>query len=335
MGINSADDGMVADWHHVHLAQFAAGGAGLVLTEATAVLPEGRIAPQDAGLWSDQQRDAWIPIIDAVHVRGGALGVQLSHSGRKGSVWSPFANRGNGSIPLDESGWVTRAPSAIAYEGHAEPVALEGAELDGIIAAFSAAARRAIEAGFDVIEIHAAHGYLLHQFLSPLANSREDEYGGTLENRARLLLRVVRAVRNAAGPAIPVFVRFSGTDWAEGGWGIEDTVTVANWTADCGADLFDISTGGLVAHQRIPVSPGYQAPFAAAVKRETGHLVATVGLVTGGNQAEELLISGTADAVFAAREWLRDPHFGLRAACEVDADSTALWPRQYVPARPR
>ncbi len=333
MGINSATDGVPNDWHHVHLAGFATGGAGLVFTEATAILPEGRIAPRDAGLWTDQQRDAWTPIVDAIHARGAVAGVQLNYSGRKGSLWWPSAGRGHGSVPLDEDGWVTYGPSSVAYHGYNEPAALEGAGIDGIVAAFAASARRAVDAGFDVVEIHAAHGYLLHQFLSPLSNLRDDEYGGPLENRARLLLRVVRAVRGAVSASTPVFVRFSGTDWAEGGWDIDETATVATWAAEAGADLFDVSSGGLVAHQDIPVTRGYQVPLAAEVRRRTGSPVAAVGLITDGPQAEEILESGAADAVFAAREWLRNPHLALRAAHELGVDPAGLWPHQYLPAR--
>ena len=334
MGINSADDGVPGEWHHVHLTQFASGGAGLVMTEATAVVADGRIAPHDTGLWNDGQRDAWRPIVAAVHARGGAIGVQLSHSGRKGSVWAPQAAR-NGSIPLGEGGWATGAPSAIAYPGLEQPAMLSLAAIDEVVESFAAASRRAADAGFDAIEIHAAHGFLVHQFLSPLSNSRDDEYGGSLANRAHLLLRVIKAVQDAAGPTMPVFVRFSGTDWAEGGWSIADTVAVAQWAAEAGADLFDISSGGLVPHQEIPVAPGYQVPLAAAVRQGTGRPVATVGLFVDGLQAEHVLKSGEADVVFAAREWLRNPHFGLRAACELGVDTSELWPRQYEPARPR
>ncbi|HWI31306.1 MAG TPA: NADH:flavin oxidoreductase/NADH oxidase [Microbacterium sp.] len=336
MCMYSAEHGVPNDWHHVHLAQFASGGAGLVIAEASAVVPDGRISPRDTGMWNDEQRDAWAPIVAAIHARGAAAGIQLAHAGRKASTWWPFAGRGHGSVDVDEGGWETDAPSAVPFEGIAAPAALDAAGIDEIVEAFGAAARRSVEAGFDVLEVHAAHGYLLHQFLSPLSNLREDEYGGSLENRARLLLRVVRAVRDAAGPAAPVFVRFSGTDWAEGGWGVEETTTVAAWAADAGADLFDISSGGLVAHQQIAIGPGYQVPLAEHVRREAGLPVAAVGLITGGAQAESILESGSADAILAAREWLRDPHFGLRAAEDLGIDdAAALWPPQYIRARRR
>ncbi|GEP49288.1 NADH:flavin oxidoreductase/NADH oxidase [Microbacterium saccharophilum] len=329
----SAVDGMPNDWHHVHLAQFASGGAGLVIAEATAVVPEGRITPEDTGLWTDEQRDAWAGIAAAIRARGAVPGIQLAHAGRKASTWSPFSGQ-RGSVPPAQGGWTTTAPSAVAYDGFAEPRALDAAGIDEVVDAFAAAAVRAIAAGFEVLEVHAAHGYLLHQFLSPLSNRRDDEYGGSLANRARLLLRIVDAVRAVAGD-LPVFVRFSATDWADGGWDVEDTVTVGRWVAERGVDLLDISSGGLVLHQRITTGPGYQVPLAAAVRRGTGLPVGAVGEITGGPQAEEILAAGDADAILAAREWLRDPHFGLRAATELGTPTAAPWPPQYERARPR
>ncbi|MDJ1112986.1 NADH:flavin oxidoreductase/NADH oxidase [Microbacterium dauci] len=328
----SAQDGVPNDWHHVHLAQFASGGAGVVIAEASGVVPEGRITPFDTGLWNDEQRDAWAPIVAAIHARGAAAGIQLAHAGRKASTHRPF-DATRGSVPLDAGGWVTEAPSAIAFDGYAEPAELTTARIDDLVGAFAAAARRAGEAGFDLLEIHAAHGYLLHQFLSPLSNLRTDEYGGTLENRARFLLRVVEAVR-AAAPTRTIAVRFSATDWADGGWDVEETATVAQWVADRGATVIDISTGGLVAHQRITTGPGYQVPFAAAIRERTGLLVTAVGEITDGPQAETVLQDGLADAIMVGREWLRDPHFALRAAGELrDADAASLWPPQYDRAR--
>ncbi len=326
----SAVDGVPQEWHHTHLAQFASGGAGIVVAEATAVSPEGRISPQDVGLWNDAQRDAWAPITAAIRSRGAVAGVQLAHAGRKASTWSPFSGR-RGTVAPTDGGWVTVAPSTVAFEGFDEPEAMDAAGIDAVVEDFGAAARRAIEAGFEVLEIHAAHGYLLHQFLSPLSNQRDDQYGGSLENRARLLLRVVDAVRDAA-PDAPLFVRFSASDWAEGGWSVEDTTTVAGWAAERGADFFDISSGGLVAHQRIAVSPGYQVEFAAAVRRNAHVPVNAVGLITDAAQAEAILAAGEADAIMAAREWLRDPHFALRAAGELGADID-YWPKQYERAR--
>ena len=326
----SAVDGMPQEWHHTHLAQFASGGAGIVIAEATAVSAEARISPEDTGLWKDAQRDAWAPIVAAIRERGALAGVQLAHAGRKASTWSPFSGH-RGSVPPDQGGWSAVAPSAVAYDGFAEPVELDAAAIDAIVRDFAAAAVRAVRAGFQVIEIHAAHGYLLHQFLSPLSNLRSDDYGGSLENRARLLLRIVDAVRDAA-PDAALFVRFSASDWADGGWDLEQTATVARWAAERGADFFDISSGGLVAHQRIVTGPGYQVGFAAAVRRRADVLVSAVGQITEASQAEQLLAAGDADAVMAAREWLRDPHFALRAASELGADID-YWPKQYLRAR--
>jgi 2,4-dienoyl-CoA reductase-like NADH-dependent reductase (Old Yellow Enzyme family) len=330
MCMYSAVDGVPQEWHHTHLAQFASGGAGLIVAEATAVLPEGRISPRDTGLWNDAQRDAWTPIVDAVHARGARIGVQLAHAGRKASTWWPWAEV-RGSVPATEGGWPTVAPSAIAFEGFAAPEALDAAGIAGIVDAFAAAARRALDAGFDVLEIHGAHGYLLHEFLSPLSNHRDDAYGGTLENRARLLLEVTEAVRRIAGEEIPVFVRISATDHAPAGFTPDEAAVVAEWAIARGADLIDVSSGGLVAHQRIEAHPGYQVPLAASV-RQGGRIPASaVGLLTSGAQAESVLAEGAADAIFAGREWLRDPHFALRAAHEL-GDEIA-WPDQYDRAR--
>jgi 2,4-dienoyl-CoA reductase-like NADH-dependent reductase (Old Yellow Enzyme family) len=328
----SAQDGMPNDWHHVHLAQFASGGAGLVMAEATAVVPEGRITPEDTGIWNDEQRDAWRPIVTAIHDRGAVAAIQLAHAGRKASTYSPFAAE-RGTVPEANGGWQALAPSAVAFDGYARPDELERAEIDALVTAFADGARRSLEAGFDVLEIHAAHGYLLHEFLSPLSNQRTDEYGGSLENRARLLLLIVEAVRAVAHDA-PLFVRFSATDWAEGGWDVAETATVSAWAHERGADLIDVSSGGLVAHQRITTGPGYQVPFAREIRRTTGLPVSAVGEITTGAQAEEILAAGDADAIMAGREWLRDPHFGLRAADELGEDAS-VWPPQYVRARRR
>ncbi|WP_314646628.1 NADH:flavin oxidoreductase/NADH oxidase [uncultured Microbacterium sp.] len=330
MCMYSAVDGVVQEWHHTHLAQFASGGAGLIVAEATAVVPEGRISPRDAGLWTDEQRDAWQPIVRAIHDRGSLAGVQLAHAGRKASTWWPWADA-RGSVPETEGGWTTTAPSAVAFEGYAEPAALDTAGIDRVVAAFGDAARRAVDAGFDVLEIHGAHGYLLHQFLSPLSNRRDDEYGGTLENRARLLLRVLDAVRGAVDDGVPVFVRISATDHAEGGFSPEEAAQVGAWATAHGADLIDVSSGGLVAHQRIDVFPGYQVPLAETVRQGGRIPVSAVGLITAAAQAEEVLAEGAADAIFAGREWLRDPHFGLRAAHELGDD--VPWPPQYDRSR--
>lgn len=330
MCMYSAVEGAPTDWHRVHLAQFASGGAGLIMAEASAVSPEGRISPNDAGSWNDAQRDAWAGVVQGIHARGGVAAIQLAHAGRKASTWWPWAE-GRGSVPLDEGGWVTVAPSAIAYEGYAEPVALDADGLAKVVADFRAAARRSLEAGFDVLEVHGAHGYLLHEFLSPLSNQRDDEYGGALENRARLLLEVLDAVRAEAGPDVPVFVRISATDFAEGGFNADEAVVVSGWLRDHGADLIDVSSAALVKHQQLEVFPGYQVPFAARIRREASVATSAVGLITSGAQAEQILADAAADAIFIGREWLRDPHFGLRAAHELGFDIP--WPPQYLRGR--
>jgi len=326
----SAVDGIPQEWHHTHLTQFASGGAGIVIAEASAVSPEGRISPEDTGIWSDAHRDAWAPIVRGIRSRGALAGIQLAHAGRKASTWSPFSGR-RGSVPVDEGGWPPVGPSEIAFEGFAAPRALDAAGIDGVVEDFAAAARRAVDAGFQVIEIHAAHGYLLHEFLSPLSNLRDDAYGGSLGNRARLLLRVIDAVR-AAAPDTALFVRFSASDWADGGWDADETATVARWAADRGADFFDISSGGLVAHQQLSVGPGYQVALAAHVRRIAGVPVSAVGMIDDAAQAEQVLSAGEADAVMAGREWLRDPHYALPAASEL-GDDIDYWPRQYLRAR--
>lgn len=326
----SAVDGFVQEWHHTHLTQFASGGAGLVVAEATGVVPEGRISPRDTGIWNDDQRDAWAPIVSAIHQRGGLAGIQLAHAGRKASTWWPWAPE-RGSVPEAQGGWQTVAPSALAFEGFDAPTAMDAEGIDRVIDGFRAAARRALDAGFDVLEVHGAHGYLLHQFLSPLSNRRTDEYGGPLENRARLPLRVLDAVRDAAGPDVPVFLRISATDHAEGGFTPEEASQVATWAMEHGADLIDVSSGGLVAHQRIDVHPGYQVPLAETVRQSGRVPVSAVGLITAAEQAEQVLVDGAADAIFAGREWLRDPHFGLRAAHELGEE--VPWPPQYARAR--
>jgi 2,4-dienoyl-CoA reductase-like NADH-dependent reductase (Old Yellow Enzyme family) len=327
----SAIDGVPQEWHHTHLAQFASGGAGLIVAEASAVSPEGRISPRDTGIWNAAQADAWAPIVAAIHARGSKAGIQLAHAGRKASTWWPFSGR-RGSVDAAEGGWRTVGPSAVAYQGFAEPMALDARGLDAVVEDFASAARRALQAGFDVLEVHGAHGYLLHQFLSPLSNQRDDEYGRSLENRARLLLRVVRAVRQMAGESLPLIVRISATDAAEGGFDVDEAAVVARWAVDAGADLIDVSSGGLVAHQVIEVSPGYQVPLAAKIRASAGVPVTAVGMIADGPHAESVLAAGDADAVFVGREWLRDPHFALRAAHELGVELD-YWPEQYQRAR--
>ncbi len=324
-------NGVPVDWHLVNLGSFARGGAGLVFTEGTAVSPEGRITAQDTGIWNDEQRDAWAPIVAFVRSQGAVAGMQLAHAGRKASTYRPWSPQ-HGTVPHDDGGWMPVAPSAVAFGDYATPRALESTELAGITADFAAAARRALDAGFQVIEIHAAHGYLLHEFLSPLSNLRDDEYGGSLQNRARLLLEIVRAVRAEVGEDLPLFVRFSASDWADGGWDEHQTATVAGWAAQAGADFFDISSGGLVAHQSIPVAPAYQVPFAGHVRFAAEVTTSAVGLITGARQAERILAEGHADAIMMGRELLRDPHFPLRAAHELGVELD-YWPPQYLRAQ--
>jgi len=328
----TARDGVPHDWHLVHLGAMAAGGAGLVVAEATAVNPEGRISDHDTGIWNDEQARAWSRITRFLHSQGAASGIQLAHAGRKASIW-PEPMRRPGSQPLEEGGWQTVSASAIAFDGYRAPVALDEAGILTVIDDFRLAAGRAVAAGFDLVEVHAAHGYLVHQFLSPLSNARTDRWGGSLENRARLLLELVRTVREEIGEQMPLFVRFSATDWTLGGWDEEQTAIVAGWAQDAGADFFDISTGGLVASADIPVGPGYQAHFAEYVGERSDAPVSAVGRITNARHADELVAAGRADAVMFGKAMMRDPHFALRAAHELGA-GTSMWPLQYLRARP-
>ena len=322
--------GVVHDWHLVHLGSFAVGGAGLVLTEAAAVSPEGRISPQDAGIWSDEQARAWARVVDFLHARGSRAGVQLAHAGRKASTYRPFEAAARGSVPAAEGGWETVAPSAVAFDGYAEPRALDAEGLRRVVLDFAEAARRADEAGFDVVEVHAAHGYLLHEFLSPLSNRREDSYGGDLAGRARLLLEVVDAVRAAWPQGKPVVVRVSATDWTEDGLQLEEVVQVAAWLREHGVDLVDVSTGGNSPSARIPVAPGYQVPHAEAVRRGADVATGAVGMITDPAQAAQVVAQGQADVVLLARELLRDPRWPQRAARELGVELPL--PPQYARA---
>jgi 2,4-dienoyl-CoA reductase-like NADH-dependent reductase (Old Yellow Enzyme family) len=325
------EDGVPTPWHLVHLGALATGGSALVISEATAVTAAGRISPRDTGIWNDAQRDAWRPVVDFIHSQGAAAGIQLAHAGRKASTYPAWGYAERGTVPIAAGGWPTVSASAVAFPTYDAPRALELAEIDAIVQAFTAAAVRAVDAGFDLLELHAAHGYLLHQFLSPLSNERADEYGGSLENRARLLLRAVTSIRAAIGDRIPVLVRFSATDWTEGGWDEEQTSIVAGWARDAGADFFDISSGGNVA-ANVPLGPGYQVPFAEYVRSHAEVATSAVGLITDPHQAENIVASGQADVVMLARELLRDPHWPLRAAHELGVDLD-YWPGQYLRAR--
>ena len=278
-------DGMPNDWHLVHLGARAVGGAGLVMAEATAVSPEGRITPWCTGIWSDEHIAPWKRVTDFIRSQGAVSAIQLAHAGRKASTYR--AQSGSGSVPIAEGGWQSVSSTSEAFPGYAEPRELSTEEVAQLPAQFALATRRSIQAGFDVVEIHAAHGYLMHQFLSPLTNQRSDAYGGSLENRARLLLDVVRAVREELGPKVPMLVRFSATDYVEDGWDQAQTNQVAAWAHQAGADLFDISSGGLVAGVKIPIGPGYQVPLAESVKASADAPVGAVGQITSGTQAME------------------------------------------------
>jgi 2,4-dienoyl-CoA reductase-like NADH-dependent reductase (Old Yellow Enzyme family) len=327
----SSTEGRPSDWHLVHLGSLARGGAGLVVQEATAVTPEGRISPWDAGIWNDAQAADYERIAAFVRGQGAVAGIQLAHAGRKGSARRPWDDRG--WVPESDGGYPTVGPSAVAFGNAPVPEELDDAGIAAVVSAFGAAARRSLAVGFDLVEIHAAHGYLLHEFLSPLSNLRTDRYGGDLTGRSRLLLEVVRAVRAIWPEDRPVLVRLSATDWVPGGWDVEQTVEVARRLVAEGVDLVDVSSGGLSPDQQIDLGPGYQVPFARAVRERAGLPVAAVGLITGVAQAEAVLADGSADAVVMAREMLRNPHWPLLAAAELGADLD-LWPPQYRRAIP-
>jgi 2,4-dienoyl-CoA reductase-like NADH-dependent reductase (Old Yellow Enzyme family) len=328
----SSTDGYATDWHLVHLGSRAVGGAGLVLTEATAVLPEGRISPQDLGIWSDDHIEPLARIVRYIHEQGSVAGMQLAHAGRKASTYRPWD--GNGAILEKDGGWNdVVAPSALRFtDSYPMPKELSIDAIKNITSAFAAAARRACEAGFRVIEIHAAHGYLLHEFLSPLSNHRADAYGGSFENRTRLLRETVAAVRKSWPERAPLFVRISATDWVEGGWDIEQSVELARQLKELGVDLMDCSSGGNVPRAQIPVGPGYQTAFADQIRREAKILTGAVGMITSPIQAEQIVTTGQADAVIIAREFLRDPYWPLRAARELGQPIS--WPVQYLRAAP-
>jgi len=312
----SASDGLPNEWHLVHLGSRAVGGAGLVFTEATSVSPEGRISPGDTGMWNDAQVRAWARIAAFISAQGAVPGIQLAHAGRKAATDLPW--QGGKPLTAEQGAWTIFAPSALAFDDvHATPVALDAAGIAKVIADFVAAAVRSRLAGFRIIEIHAAHGYLLHSFLSPLSNRRDDDYGGSLENRARLLREIVAAVRLQWPAPAPLFVRVSATDWAEGGWDIDECVELARWLKQDGVDLIDCSSGGNVPNVKIPVGPGYQVPFAARIRREAGIATGAVGLITDAEQADAILGRGDADLILIARESLRDPYFPLRAAAQL------------------
>ena len=329
----SSVDGFATDWHLVHLGSRAVGGTGLIISEAAAISPEGRITPHDLGIWSDDHIPALKRITHFLTENGSVPGIQLAHAGRKASHNRPWEG-GKAILPTQPDGWQTVAPSALAFaEGGPEPTALDDDGLYKIRHDFVRAAERALAAGFRVAEIHSAHGYLLHQFLSPLSNRRTDQYGGSFENRVRLLCEVVDEVRAVWPPELPLFVRISATDWTEGGWTPDDSVALAALLTGRGVDLIDCSTGGNVPHASIPVAPGYQVEFAERIRRETGLPTGAVGQITTAEQAESIIAAGQADLILLARAFLRDPYFPLHAATQL-GDGQA-WPVQYERANPR
>lgn len=322
----SSEDGFATDWHLVHLGSRAVGGAALVIAEATGVSPEARISPQDLGIWKDEHVEKLSQITSFIKQQGAIAGIQLAHAGRKASTQAPWIGRNK--VDIENGGWQTVAPSALAYaENYPTPIELDKAGIKKIVSDFTSAAERALAAGFEVIEIHAAHGYLLHQFLSPLTNKRTDEYGGSFENRMRLLLEISHAIKDILPEHLPLLARITGNDWAEGGLNGDDAVEIAKALAKAGVDVIDVTTGGLVPQQKIPVGPAYQLPFASKIKKETGIVTSTVGMITDAAQAETILVNGDADLIMMAREFLRDPYFPLRAAHGLKAEIE--WPLQY------
>lgn len=327
-------DGMANDWHLVHLGSRAVGGAALVYTEATAVSAEGRISPLDLGIWTDAQAQALAPIAAFIRSQEALAGIQLAHAGRKASTQVPWSDT-RGQVLVGHGGWQPVAPSALPFApGDRSPQELSIAEIERIVSAFGAAAARALRAGFQVVEVHAAHGYLIHEFLSPLSNNRDDQYGGSLANRFRFLAQVVMAVRDEWPDDLPIWVRLSATDWAEaGGWDADQTVEVSRWLKDLGVDVIDCSSGGTLRSAQIPEGPGYQVGFAERVRKEASVASAAVGLITAPEQANQIVQRGQADVVLLARAMLRNPYWPMMAAQELGAE--VRWPNQYLRARPK
>jgi 2,4-dienoyl-CoA reductase-like NADH-dependent reductase (Old Yellow Enzyme family) len=328
----SCEKGLATDWHFVHLGCRAVGGAALVIAEATAVLPEARISPQDLGIWSDAHIESLSRITNFIHSQGSIAGIQIAHAGRKASTMAPW--KGAGKLSENEGGWSNVvAPSAVAFApNYPMPVAATTERIAAIVEAFGGAAQRALDAGFRVLEIHAAHGYLLHEFFSPLSNHRTDSYGGSFENRTRIAREVVARVRRFWPERLPLFIRISSTDWVEGGWDIEQAVELARTLRPLGVDLVDCSSGGNIADAKIPIGPGYQVPFAERIRRDAAILTGAVGMITEAQQADEIIRNGQADIVLLAREMLRDPYWPLHAAAKLG--KSIPWPVQYLRAAP-
>lgn len=322
----SATDGFAGDWHLVHLGSRAVGGAGLIIQEATAVSPEGRITPGDLGLYKAEHIDKLQSITQFIHSQGSVAGIQLAHAGRKASCALPW--NGSNQLKIKEDGWNTVSASALPFNPEDEaPLALDSLGIARVVADFKTAALRAFQAGYKVVEIHAAHGYLIHQFLSPLSNFRTDNYGGSFENRIRLCLEIVNAVQSVWPENLPLFVRISATDWVEGGWNVEEAVLLSAILKSMGVDLIDCSSGGLVHYAKVPFGPGFQVPFAARIKKETGILTSAVGLITTVQHAESILQDDSADLILLGRESLREPYFPLKNAAFLEED--IAWPLQY------
>ena len=323
----SADDGVASAWHDVHIGSFATGGAGLIIMEASGVIPEGRISTKCLGIWNEAQTKRLKPIVDFAHSQGTKIGIQLAHAGRKGSCMPPWSDHPMAS--KEEGGWESVAPSAISFGGkYPTPRSLTVTEIKELVSQFAAAAKRVTEVGFDLVEIHAAHGYLIHQFLSPISNTRSDEYGGSFENRTRFMIEIAAAVREVIPESMPLFVRISATDWLEGGWTLEDSVQLSKLLKNSGVDLIDVSSGGTSSGAPVPVGPGYQVPLASEIKKSAQIPTSAVGLITTAQQAEEIVASGKADAVMMAREFLRNPRWPLQAAKLLDAKVN--WPNQLL-----
>lgn len=326
----SSVDGFANDWHLVHLGSRAIGGAALIIMEATAVTPEGRITYGDMGIWKDEHIEKLRQITGFIHENGAVAGIQLAHAGRKASAEKPW--HGGAQIKDGEHSWQTVAPSAIPFhESDAPPHELSKNEIANLVQEFKNAAVRALKAGFKIVEIHAAHGYLINEFMSPLSNIRTDEYGGSFDNRIRFLLEIIEAVKTVWPPDLPLFVRISASDWAEGGWTVDDSVALARVLQEKGIDAVDASSGGVVANAKITAGPGYQVPFAEAIKKQAGIVTAAVGIIVSARQAEEILQKQQADLIVMAREHLRDPYFALHAAKELGDD--VQWPVQYERAK--
>ena len=326
----SAEDGYANDWHLVHLGSRAVGGAALIISEACAVLPEGRITPNDLGIWKDDHIQNLQRITSFIESQGSVPAIQLAHAGRKASCEQPW--KGGAFLNTSDGGWDTVGPSSLAFNDlYSMPHALSIDGIEDVIDAFGSAARRAYQAGFKIVEIHAAHGYLLHEFLSPKSNLRADEYGGSFENRTRIVCKVVKAIQENWPQQLPIFIRISATDWVDGGWTIEESVALSKILKLIGVDLVDCSTGGNISHVKIPIAPGYQVPFSKKIKGEAAILTAAVGLITDANQAEDILLNNEADLVLIARESLRDPYFPLNAATALN--EKMAWPVQYERAK--